>query len=581
MVRRTLLLGVVGLVLAAPAVAECVVATDGLVITTDTVLCPEVYNLRSGIRIEADNVTLDGNGALLLGDHTTGSVGVRATGVQGVTVRNLIVRRYNYGMRFQNCADLTVTDCRIWDTPELPEGNIFLNIFDGPSGSYAHALWLRGCARPTITHNNVWFQQNGISLFECTEAYVAYNEASYNSGWGITLWATTHSLIERNRADYCTRDYGGWSGADAASLLMVYESNYNTIIDNSLVGGGDGVFLAGATHNQQRRPNNHNYFARNDCSYSPNNGFEATFSSGNVFEDNLSDYCNYGYWLGYSHSTTVRGNQANHCTTAGVAIEHGRHNVIEDNTLNGNGVGVWLWTDQDTTLVNAFPEARDSYDYDVRRNTLRGNTTGVLCEASYGAGATRLSYDYRIVDNVIADNAVGVRFTRTTGSTLRGNRLTGNGEGLVMLSSSTGNTVYDNVFRNALNARADQAATWHVTPQAGPSIVGGPLIAGNAWSDYAGVDTDGDRLGNTLVPHTSGGRITGGDGAPLLPPLGDMNCDGVVDTADIDGFVLALLNPAGYAAAYPHCRHDTADMNGDGAVDTADIDGFVAAIVGG
>ena len=65
----------------------------------------------------------------------------------------------------------------------------------------------------------------------------------------------------------------------------------------------------------------------------------------------------------------------------------------------------------------------------------------------------------------------------------------------------------------------------------------------------------------------------------LLP--GDCNCDGVVDTADIDAFVLALVNPAGYAAAYPDCDLMTADLNGDGSVDTADIDGFVAAIVGG
>ena len=61
----------------------------------------------------------------------------------------------------------------------------------------------------------------------------------------------------------------------------------------------------------------------------------------------------------------------------------------------------------------------------------------------------------------------------------------------------------------------------------------------------------------------------------------DTNCDGVVDTADIDAFVLALVNPAGYAAAYPDCDLMTADLNGDGSVDTADIDGFVAAIVGG
>jgi hypothetical protein len=63
--------------------------------------------------------------------------------------------------------------------------------------------------------------------------------------------------------------------------------------------------------------------------------------------------------------------------------------------------------------------------------------------------------------------------------------------------------------------------------------------------------------------------------------LGDLNCDGARDTADIDAFVLALVDPAGYAAAQPECNRMLADCNGDGVVDTADIDTFVALIVGG
>lgn len=61
---------------------------------------------------------------------------------------------------------------------------------------------------------------------------------------------------------------------------------------------------------------------------------------------------------------------------------------------------------------------------------------------------------------------------------------------------------------------------------------------------------------------------------------GDLNCDGVVDNFDIDPFVLALVNPAGYAAAYPGCNRANADMDRDGAVTNFDIDPFVAALGG-
>jgi len=57
--------------------------------------------------------------------------------------------------------------------------------------------------------------------------------------------------------------------------------------------------------------------------------------------------------------------------------------------------------------------------------------------------------------------------------------------------------------------------------------------------------------------------------------LGDLNCDEVTNNFDIDPFVLALTDPAGYAKAYPNCDRQRADINGDGAVDNFDIDPFV------
>jgi hypothetical protein len=62
---------------------------------------------------------------------------------------------------------------------------------------------------------------------------------------------------------------------------------------------------------------------------------------------------------------------------------------------------------------------------------------------------------------------------------------------------------------------------------------------------------------------------------------GDLNCDGAVNTFDIDPFVLALTNPAAYAAAHPDCDFMLADINGDGLVNAFDIDPFVLLLTGG
>ncbi len=61
---------------------------------------------------------------------------------------------------------------------------------------------------------------------------------------------------------------------------------------------------------------------------------------------------------------------------------------------------------------------------------------------------------------------------------------------------------------------------------------------------------------------------------------GDMNCDGVISVGDINGFVLALTDPDGYAAAFPDCDAARADLTFDGNVSVADINPFVDALVG-
>lgn len=68
--------------------------------------------------------------------------------------------------------------------------------------------------------------------------------------------------------------------------------------------------------------------------------------------------------------------------------------------------------------------------------------------------------------------------------------------------------------------------------------------------------------------------------ATAIPKPGDMNCDGAINNFDIDVFVQALIDPAGYAAAVPVCNRMNGNVNGDGRFDNFDIDPFVAMILG-
>ena len=67
----------------------------------------------------------------------------------------------------------------------------------------------------------------------------------------------------------------------------------------------------------------------------------------------------------------------------------------------------------------------------------------------------------------------------------------------------------------------------------------------------------------------------------MQPPVGDVNCDAVVNSFDIDTFILALISAHHaapfdeYYALWPDCNPMLADINGDGNVDNFDIDPLV------
>ena len=66
--------------------------------------------------------------------------------------------------------------------------------------------------------------------------------------------------------------------------------------------------------------------------------------------------------------------------------------------------------------------------------------------------------------------------------------------------------------------------------------------------------------------------------------LADLNCDGSVNSLDIDPFVLVLTSSAPYTDyynQYPSCDHALADCNTDGSVNSLDIDPFVDLLTGG
>jgi len=73
----------------------------------------------------------------------------------------------------------------------------------------------------------------------------------------------------------------------------------------------------------------------------------------------------------------------------------------------------------------------------------------------------------------------------------------------------------------------------------------------------------------------------GWDVVPSAPIVGDLNDDSLVSLVDINAFVLAIVDPAAYAAAYPDVDLTAIDPDGSGYINLQDINPFVVLITGG
>ena len=317
------------------------------------------------IEIRTDGVVLDLSGVALDGERN-GGVGIWVHDCDDVTIIGAMVIRFHFGIRAENVTNLTIRGCVVSDnTNPLDAG--WLPDIDAPvEEGFGGGIYLRRVRDSAIQNNLTANNFNGISLVRSERNTISGNHASHCGNAGLYLMKSRHNEIRDNQAEHCIRytDRFWCDTADSAGILLEDGSNHNRITGNSLRYSGDGFFIRGSGG----EPSNDNFISRNDASYSPNNAFEAVFSSGNVFEDNIANHSNYGFWLGYSTNSTIRGNEIRANRFDGIAIEHGQNNTIEDNRIEGNRYGIRLWSDP--ARAGATPPGVAARSYTVSGNRI-------------------------------------------------------------------------------------------------------------------------------------------------------------------------------------------------------------------
>jgi parallel beta-helix repeat protein len=430
MLRIVAILSLSGLALSDDAEPACTRLTRaGTQIQGDVKICPGRYrfadpNERGVIVIAASLTRLDLTGVTLESGDSVPSryigVGVLSRGVDRVEVIGGTIRGYRFGVRIEggrghrvNGGDLSGSRKQdLVSTATTYSERDWLDIFRPDTFErYGGGLLLKWTDGVSVTGVVARDGQNGIGLIGTRGSFLADNDVSSNSGWGIHLWQSSRNVIVRNQAHHNVRcESPNYSrGCDSAALLLRERSDSNLIADNDLSHSGDGFFLSG--HRPLVQPSIGNIVVRNNATSSYHNAFESTFSAWNTFLENRADSSGYGFWLGYSTGTTVRGNTIVGTRTDAIAIEHGSDNEIAGNVIIGGERGIRLFA----------PQAQHEK-----------------------------STNYRIHDNTLARVEQGIVLENTTMVKIRGNLFDGVGEGLVVDSAGAGTEVTGNIFLRAI-----------------------------------------------------------------------------------------------------------------------------------
>lgn len=387
-------------------------------------LKPGIYKLTAPLAVTGSNVVLDGGGATLQGAGS--GIGITIGKEQNVTIKNLKVKGFQWGIRAEGAAGLKLISVDASGNGnhfEAMSGTVVASVLGDKEPDYGGGIFLKEVTTATLQNVDAHGQWNGLTLSGCSKVIVEKSDFSKNDSTGVHLWSTRETTVRDCRINWIGLGIvknGRFSskGGDQAGILVEHDSHKNTFLRNQLVHCGDrGVLLRAneaaalaapdaakqgyspvgetpvwvATH-----PSKENTFQENDASFAENGtAFESKGNVGNRFIQNIAAFSGAGFVLDFSRNTIVRGNLIVGNKTVGARAHNAWNLSIEGNSFV---------REQGSPLAIAFS------DEDANAAKPRD-------------GAQNRSGGTSVFDNLFVGYTKPLRFTETSPATVQANTI--------------------------------------------------------------------------------------------------------------------------------------------------------------
>jgi len=318
---------------------------------------------RYNIVVEGEGYTLQGTGAAT--DGPARNIGIDLAWMRNVTIRNVSITSFDYGIRISDAFNNVIT------------GNDITN------NGYGIEVILSSSGNSIYENNITANSKGGIWLDFANGNTISSNQITNNKPKGIWIYSSSNEIISENYV--ANNGYG----------VFIDRSSYATLRNNTMVDNEQNFSVEGTDSNHfvndvdvsnkvDGKPiyywvNQHGKTVLSDA------GYVALVNCTNVTVQNLNILNNkQGILLAYTTNTTINKNTITN-TTHAIRLQASSKNTIIENNLTNSSSGIYFCDSSNNTLSKNNIKNNlwgINFDYfnsnnSVVRNLIENNTYGI------------------------------------------------------------------------------------------------------------------------------------------------------------------------------------------------------------